>query len=184
MEDMALEKLRYPVGKFVKPVTISNQEIDKWIFEIESFPLKLKLAVNDLSEEELQWQYRSGSWTIKQLIHHCADSHMNSFIRFKLSLTEDSPIIKPYLEDKWAQLADSSLADTSLSLKIIEGLHQRWAILLKSLANEELNRAFVHPEHGKHFSLKENIGIYAWHCNHHLGHIKLAIEAKGEIRNK
>ena len=174
----SFEELRYPIGTFVKPKIISKDLIQNWILDIESFPKNLNNLANDLKKEELNYKYRPKGWTIKQVIHHCADSHMNSFIRFKLSLTEDTPVIKPYFEDKWANFSDTVKAPTNSSLKIIEGLHLRWVTLLKSLTNNELNRTFIHPEHNKKISLKENIGIYAWHCNHHLAHIRQALKMK------
>ena len=171
-------KLKYPIGKFNRPDRIDSKQIEMWIREIELFPDRLKLITEKLTEEELKLSYRPGGWTIQQLVHHCADSHMNSFIRFKLSLTEENPTIKPYFEDRWAEMPDYSLVDTKESLKIIEGLHVRWVILLKSLDFSDLKREFIHPEYGKRFTVGENIGIYAWHSNHHLAHIKLALQSK------
>jgi DinB family protein len=175
-----IEKLKFPLGKFKKPETIQENEIFEWVCQVELFPTRLTKLVSGLTIEELDWQYRPDGWTIKQLIHHCADSHMNSFIRFKLTLTEDQPIIKPYFEEKWAELPDSLEVDISASLKIIEGLHLRWVILLKSLASTEWARELIHPEHGVKFSIGENIALYAWHSNHHLAHIKQAILFNGQ----
>ncbi|MEH6407379.1 MAG: putative metal-dependent hydrolase [Leeuwenhoekiella sp.] len=177
------EKLRYPIGKFLRPEKYNQKQIEKWIFELESFPLQIKLLVNDLSTEKLNWKYRPGGWTINQIIHHCADSHMNSFMRFKLSLTEDKPVIKPYFEDRWAELPDSLDSDPAQSIKILEGLHARWGLLLKSLNPADLSKEFIHPEHNKTVTLSENIGIYAWHCNHHLAHIKQAILNEGKFES-
>lgn len=171
-------KLKYPIGKFKRPDVINNEVIENWIYEIELFPSRIWDLVNGLGERELKWRYRPGGWTIQQLVHHCADSHMNSFIRFKLSMTEDAPSIKPYYEDKWAEMPDYDLVPIGESIKIIEGLHSRWIVLLKSLSSEDLKKEFIHPEHGRRFTLAENIGIYAWHSNHHLAHIKLALKNK------
>ncbi len=113
---------------------------------------------------------------IRQVIHHCADSHMNSFIRFKLSLTEESPTIKPYFEDRWAEMPDYLEVSILNSIQILEGLHLKWTVLLKSLSQSDLEKEFVHPEHGKRFSVAENIGVYAWHSNHHLEHVKSALK--------
>jgi DinB family protein len=179
-----IEELKFPLGKFEKPKTIQDNKILEWIGQIELFPTRLADLVNGLSIEELDWQYRPDGWTIKHLVHHCADSHMNSFVRFKLTLTEDQPIIKPYFEDKWAELPDSLEVDVSASLKIIEGLHLRWAILMKSLTPIEWTRELIHPEHGTRFSIGENIALYAWHSNHHLAHIKQAILFNGPTRGK
>ena len=137
----------------------------------------MEVLVKDLSPLELDYIYRPGGWTIKQVVHHCADSHMNSLIRFKLALTEDLPTIKPYFEERWAELADyhNPISD---SLIILQGVHNRWVTLLKSLDQEQLKRDFIHPEHQKRFTLKETMALYAWHCQHHLAHIEQALEFK------
>ena len=168
---MSLEKLKYPIGKFEKPSIITKEIITNWISAIEIFPSKLKKEVLKLSDLQQDTPYRENGWTIRQVIHHCADSHINSFIRFKLAITEDQPTIKPYFEDKWAELIDSKNMPIAPSLKILEGIHQRWTILLNNLTEEQLSKAFIHPESQKHIRLDENIGIYAWHGNHHLAHI-------------
>jgi hypothetical protein len=174
-----LEKLRFPIGEFQKPDTISQNDLETWIIAIENFPRKIKTLTKSLSVEQLNWIYRPNGWTIKQVVHHCADSHMNSFIRFKLALTEDIPTIKPYEEDRWAELTDGN-SDTILpSIQIIEGLHTRWVILLKSFGEKELKRQFTHPTNNKTSCLDEIIGVYAWHCDHHLAHIEQAILYKG-----
>lgn len=172
---------KYPIGKFMVPENFTDDLIKNWITDIESFPLKVSDAVSNLSDMELNWKYRPGGWSIKQVVHHCADSHMNSFSRFKLALTEDTPKIKPYFEDMWALLADTIESEIIDSLKIIEGLHSRWVNLLRSLNVNQLKREFIHPEYGKKISLAENIALYAWHCNHHLAHINQAIENEGEL---
>ncbi len=166
-----MENLKYPIGKFKKPEIADNQFLNQCIQEIELFSGKLTIEVKHLTDEQLDTSYRPDGWTIRQVVHHCADSHMNSLIRFKLALTEDNPIIKPYFEERWAELTDTKLMLIEPSLKIIEGLHQRWVVLLRSLTKEDWEKTFVHPEHGKQIKLVENIGIYAWHCNHHLAHI-------------
>jgi hypothetical protein len=168
---MADEQLRYPIGQFIKPNQITKDIISIWIHDIASFPERLRIEVDGLSDEQLDTPYRPEGWTIRQVIHHCADSHMNSFIRFKLALTEDHPTIKPYFEDRWADLPDSKQITVDASLKILEGLHERWVVLLNSLTEIDLSRTFYHPENRQAIRLDENIGIYAWHCNHHLAHI-------------
>ncbi len=165
------EQLRYPIGQFIKPDQITKDIISIWIHDIASFPERLRIEVDGLSDEQLDTPYRPEGWTIRQVIHHCADSHMNSFIRFKLALTEDHPTIKPYFEDRWADLPDSKQITVDASLKILEGLHERWVVLLNSLTEIDLSRTFYHPENRQAIRLDENIGIYAWHCNHHLAHI-------------
>jgi hypothetical protein len=169
-----IEELKYPIGKFQTSETIDCNQIEEWIRTIERFPEKLSHEVLNLTQAELEKQYRPNGWTIRQVVNHCADSHMNSLIRFKLALTEDVPTIKPYFEDLWAELRDSNVFPVGSSLKILEGLHERWTYLLRSLSDEDLERQFKHPESGELISLKINIGIYAWHCEHHLAHVRNA----------
>ncbi|RXP45567.1 putative metal-dependent hydrolase [Lutibacter sp. HS1-25] len=165
-----LEKLKYPIGKPLIPLKISEIQINEWISIIEEFPSKLEKLVIHLSNEQLDTVYRENGWTIRQVIHHCADSHLNSYIRFKLALTEDTPIIKAYYEERWAELFDSS-APIAASINLINALHVKWTYLLKGLNNSDLKKSFIHPETKKTISLAENICIYAWHCNHHYAHI-------------
>lgn len=166
-----IEKLKYPIGKFEKPIIITKDDLSKWISDISTFPKRINNEVIYLNEKQLDTQYRTDGWTIRQVIHHCADSHMNSLTRFKLTLTEDKPIVKPYFEDRWAELTDSKNMPIEPSLKMIEGIHNRWTILLNNLTESDYSKSFIHPEHGKEFRLDENIGVYAWHCNHHIAHI-------------
>ncbi len=180
MTTPSLDQLRFPIGEFEKPNTITPNHIDEWINTIENFPKRIKAITSGLSEEELNYRYRPDGWTIKQVVHHCADSHINSIIRFKLALTEDSPTIRPYFEDRWANLVDYS-HDIQLSITILEGVHAKLGILLRRLNSEELKREFIHPEHGKRFSLEETIGVYAWHSNHHYAHIEQALKHKGQF---
>lgn len=179
--DFNLEKLKYPIGKFQKPDSISENDLKTWIAIIENFPIKIKNLTEKFSVEELNWVYRPNGWSIKQVVHHCADSHMNSFIRFKLALTEDTPTIKPYEEAEWAELTDGNSDTIFPSIQIIEGVHARWTLLLKSFGEKELKRKFIHPANNKTSCLDEVIGIYAWHCNHHLAHIEQAILHKGKF---
>lgn len=170
------EDLRYPIGKFEKPDKTEAKDIEQWIEEIEAFPERLSRAVTGLTNRQLDTPYREGGWTVRQVVHHCADSHMNSFVRFKLSLTEDKPTIKPYFENRWAELPDGKTTPIEPSLAIIKGLHQRWGALLRSLNSEQLSSSFIHPEHGREIGLAENIALYAWHSNHHLAHIRSLVK--------
>lgn len=176
-------KLKYPIGEFETPKPIAKSQITEWIHEIAYFPNRIKELVNNLDDDILEWRYRPNGWSIKQLVHHCADSHMNAYIRFKLALTEVNPTIKPYFEDRWAELTDTIVADISVSIQILEGLHHRWVILLESMSELDLTSTFIHPEHGQQFTLAETIGMYAWHANHHLAHINQAIESRGKYNN-
>ncbi|BDD11277.1 putative metal-dependent hydrolase [Fulvitalea axinellae] len=175
-----MEHLRFPIGHFHAPEMIIPSDIEQWIEDIEKFPMLLTEELIGLSQEQLEWSYRPDGWSIRQLTHHCADSHMNSFIRFKLALTEDKPVIKPYEEALWAKLPDNE-SDVTESLFILKGLHARWVQLLKNLSYKDLDREFVHPENGQTVSVAENIGIYAWHGKHHLEHIRLAKGFKGDM---
>lgn len=179
--NLDIEKLKFPIGKCPKIDDVSPNDLETWIDTIENFPSKIKTMTSTLSIEELNWIYRPKGWCIKQVVHHCADSHMNSLIRFKLALTEDVPTIKPYEEQLWAELSDGNSNDISSSIQIIEGVHARWVLLLKSLGAKELKRQFFHPENLKISSLEETIGVYAWHCNHHLAHIEQALLHKGQF---
>lgn len=167
-----MKQLKYPIGKPNIPNEISSELLAEWITVIENFPEGLKKLVSNLSEEQLDTSYRKNGWTIRQVIHHCADSHHNSYTRFKWTLTEDKPVIKAYFEDRWAELFDSKNAPIQLSLDAIKALHAKWSYLLKGLNEDELNKSFIHPDGNEEVSLKENIGIYAWHCNHHYAHIE------------
>ena len=167
-----MEHLKYPIGKTNIPEIISSDDISKWIKTLEDFPNRLDKLVKNLSEEQLDTPYRNNGWTIRQVVHHCADSHHNSYTRFKWALTEDKPVIKAYYEDRWAKLFDSKSAPIDLSLNSLKALHTKWVYLLKDLSEEQLNKSFIHPDGNEEVGLKENIGIYAWHCNHHYAHIK------------
>ncbi len=169
------ELLKYPIGRFIKPEIISENKLHLWIYELETFPERIKNLTKNVPVENLKWKYRENSWSIKQLVHHCADSHMNSFIRFKLALTEENPTIKPYEEQLWAELEDGLDDNIISSLLIIESVHKRWVLLLKSLTPQQFNRTFYHPGSKQKVSLSEATGLYAWHGNHHLAHIEQAI---------
>lgn len=176
MTSNELYKLRFPIGEFQMIENVDYNQINAWIQSISDFPSTLKELTQNLSSEQKNQTYRPGGWNIKQVVHHCADSHMNSVIRFKLTLTEDLPTIRPYHEERWAELIDGKEDDLTDSLRLLSALHSKWTRLLKGLTEEDLDRNYVHPEHGQEFSLLEAIGLYAWHCNHHLGHVQLALK--------
>lgn len=181
---MDIEKLRFPIGKYVPNKNPDQETIRKWIQEIGAFPSSIIELTKDLSIEQLNWKYRPNGWKVKQVVHHCADSHMNAFIRFKLALTEKKPIIKPYFEADWAELIDSLDDDIENSINILLSLHKKWATLINSLSEEQLLLTYTHPEHGETFNLNETIGNYAWHSNHHLEHVRLGIKFEGKFNNK
>jgi hypothetical protein len=176
-----LEKLKYPIGIFQKPAIISDELIYDWKNTIQNFPFELEKTIEKLGFEELNWTYRPNGWSIKQVIHHCADSHMNAFVRFKLALTEEHPAIKPYEEAKWANLPDGNSNDIASSILILKGVHQRWNIILNNLNENDFERSYFHPATQKNYSLKEVLGMYAWHCNHHLAHINQALKFENQF---
>jgi hypothetical protein len=173
------DKLRYPIGKFITPEVYTTDYLSERIQEIADFPALLKKEVSQLSDEQLDTPYRDGGWTIRQVTHHCADSHMNCFIRLKWALTEDTPTIKFYYEDLWGEMVDNTKMPIEPTLALLEGLHFRLAYLMNSLSESDLNKSFIHPEHNATFQIKEIIGTYAWHGLHHLAHITELKNSKG-----
>lgn len=167
-----MEKLKYPIGRFIEPTKYTQKDRQQFIQVLKDVPIKFKAEINSLSETQVNTPYREGGWTPKQVIHHVADSHMNSFTRFKLALTEDNPTIKPYDENAWIKLSDSNF-DVESSLKIIEGIHARFVVLLNSLNEEQFQRTCYHPESKISMSVDYLLALYAWHSNHHLGHIRI-----------
>ena len=178
MNDMTLDASKYPIGRANIPKNITESNMADWIRILESFPNKLTDLTQNLSEEQLDTPYRKGGWTILQVVHHLVDSHTNSYIRFKWALTEKQPVIKAYYEDRWAELQDYK-APVSLSLDALKSLHAKWVYLLRNLSPEELQRTFIHPETNQKISLQKNIGIYAWHSEHHYAHIEKLLLRKG-----
>jgi DinB superfamily len=172
-----MEDLKYPIGKFSfqAPTTGQHQE---WIAEIATAPSKYRAAVAGLNERQLDTPYREGGWTVRQLIHHVPDSHMNAYIRFKLALTEEEPTIKPYDEGAWARLSDTRGTPVEVSLATLENLHTRWVTLLKGMTEEEYQRKLRHPERGL-VTLENNLALYAWHSKHHAAHITSLREREG-----
>lgn len=169
---------RYPIGKFTRDVETTPELRRSYIETIRALPANLRAAVDGLSEEQLDTPYREGGWTLRQTVHHVADSHINSLCRFKLALTEDeAPTIRPYYEDRWAELADSR-TPIEASLKIVDGVHSRWTSLLESMTDGDFTREFVHPETGT-WTLQQVLAMYAWHSQHHTAHITSTRERNG-----
>jgi uncharacterized damage-inducible protein DinB len=162
--------VRYPVGKFSLKPTISDSERSALIQEIAETPAKLREAVRNLSQERLDTPYRPGGWTVLQVVHHVADSHLNSYIRFKLAVTEDQPVIKPYKEHLWAELVDAKSSPIEPSLTLLESLHYRWVIFLRSLGASDFAKTVDHPENGI-MNIDRLLQLYAWHGRHHVAHI-------------
>ena len=161
---------RYPVGRYKAPPEVSSEQRDAWIGEIAAAPAALRAAVSGLGEAQLDTPYREGGWTVRQVVHHVPDSHMNAFVRFKLALTEDNPTIKPYDEAAWARVADTARTPVDVSLTLLDALHTRWVVLLESLADTDFARRLVHPDRGP-ITLDWLLQLYAWHGRHHTAHI-------------
>jgi hypothetical protein len=176
MDDQDLERMRFPIGPQPRAACYDAQQVARGIADLEAFPALLRGRAETLSQADLERIYRPGGWTVRQVIHHLADSHLNSYTRFKLALTEDRPVIKPYFEERWAELPDGKGAPIGLSLDILAGVHARLVTLLHTLDETAFNRAFHHPESRRDVYLFENVGIYAWHGRHHLAHIELALQ--------
>ena len=170
--------LRYPIGKFKYEESPTKDQKQKYLDDIERAPANLRAAVKDLSDQQLDTPYRAEGWTVRQVVHHVPDSHLNAYVRFKLALTEDEPTIKPYAEDRWAELADTQTTPVEVSLAMLDSLHDRWVRLLRSLTPEQWKREFRHPELGA-MPLEKNLALYAWHGRHHVAHITGLRERNG-----
>ena len=169
--------LRYPIGKFTYGTYVEEQK-PQYLNEIEQTPVWLRAAVKGLSDAQLDTPYRPGGWTVRQVVHHVPDSHLNCYLRFKLALTEDEPTIKSYAEDRWAELDDSRATPIEVSLTLLESLHDRWVRLMRSLSPQDWKRTFLHPERGV-MSLDKTVAMYAWHGRHHVAHITSLRERRG-----
>lgn len=174
-----IEKLKYPIGKFDCPLDASQQKVSDWISIIEHLPNRLRNLVDNFDQKQLDTPYRPEGWTVRQVIHHIPDSHINAYIRFKWALTEENPLIKAYHEGLWAELPDSR-GPVEPSLNMLESLHEKWVYLLKGMTPEKLNRTYMHPVSGENI-LKNVIGMYAWHGNHHFTHIQNLAKREGWI---
>jgi hypothetical protein len=161
---------RFPIGKFHYDGPPSEEQKQAFLADIARTPANLRAAVKGLTETQLDTPYREGGWTVRQVVHHVPDSHLNSYARFKLALTEDEPTVKTYAEDRWAELADSKATPIEVSLTMLDSLHDRWVRLLRSLKPEDWKRTFRHPELGP-MALEKNLALYAWHGKHHVAHV-------------
>lgn len=161
----------YPIGKFKRPENITAEDRARWIDEIAALPGRMREAVYELADHQLDVPYRPGGWTARQVVHHVADSHMNCYIRFKLALTEDNPVIKPYDQDRWAEIEEARAGAVGPSLALIEALHDRWSRTLRGMRESDFLRTFRHPEQGT-VRLDAALALYAWHGRHHLAHVR------------
>jgi len=176
--DHSISDLRYPVGEFHPPASIDRARLDAWIADIEALPGNLRSAVEGLSDPQLDTPYRPGGWTIRQIVHHVADGHLNAYTRFRLALTEQTPTVKPFEPDAWAELADAKWGPIEPSLALLDGLHRRWVALLRSLSDEDFKRAYRRPS-GEVPVLDAILGYFAWHCRHHVAQILSLRERRG-----
>ena len=174
--EINIEKLKYPIGKFDVPTDISEAYFKTALDSILTFPNKLQSAIANISREKFELQYRPNSWNVMQIIHHCADSHMNALQRIKLALTENNPTIKPYLENEFVLLNDYTFESLNDAVQILKGVHNKLFLILNNLEEQDLSKIFFHPEHNKNFSIEETALSYAWHSNHHLAQIKQALK--------
>jgi len=161
---------RFPIGKLEIPTTVTPALRQSAIARIAATPANFRSAVKGLTDAQLDTPYREGGWTVRQVVHHLPDSHLNAYVRLKLALTESSPTIKPYAEDKWAELADSSSTPIEVSLTLLESLHTRWDVLWRSLKPQDFSRKLIHPDHGER-TIDWLVFVYAWHGQHHTAHI-------------
>ena len=169
---------RYPIGKFSFDGTLTPEQKKQYLNDIEQTPARMREAVRGLSDQQLNTPYREGGWTVRQLAHHIPDSHMNAYIRFKLALTEDEPTIRPYMEDRWAELPESKQAPIDVSLTLLDSLHQRWTMVLRNIPDADWKRTLRHPEMGL-LSLEKTLALYAWHGKHHVAHVTTLREKMG-----
>ncbi len=169
-----VEELKYPIGKF--GYAPGPDELSSATERISSLPDRLRSAVSGLTDSQLDTAYRDGGWTLRQVIHHVTDSHINAYVRFKLAITEDNPTIRPYDEVKWAECEEAKHGDIQLSLNLLDALHRRWVVFLNSLTKDDLDRTYYHPGNKKQSKLLEIVSMYAWHGDHHLAHITSTME--------
>lgn len=165
--------LRFPIGRFQRPATPLDADARaSLIADIEQLPQQIRAAVDALGPGRLDTPYRPGGWTARQVVHHVPDSHLNAYVRFKLTLTEPTPTIRPYDETAWAELPEARTADPELSLALLDALHRRWALMLRSMTDVEFARHYVHPELGSTYTLDVALALYSWHGRHHTAHIR------------
>lgn len=172
------EDPRYPIGKY-DPQPFSEDQRKEWLIDIQLLPQQIESAILNLDENQLETPYREEGWTVKELVHHVADSHMNAYTRFKLGLTEDKPLVKAYDEKAWARMADTKSIPVNVSITLLHALHLRWHVILQNISQDEWNRVVIHSEHKKEMTLWYLLGMYAWHSRHHVAHINRLREIRG-----
>lgn len=175
---MMNEDPRYPIGKY-DPQPFSEDQRKEWLIDIQLLPQQIESAILNLDENQLETPYREEGWTVKELVHHVADSHMNAYTRFKLGLTEDKPLVKAYDEKAWARMADTKSIPVNVSITLLHALHLRWHVILQNISRDEWDRVVIHSEHKKEMTLWYLLGMYAWHSRHHVAHINRLREIRG-----
>lgn len=174
------QDVRYPIGEYI-PKSFSSEQKDSWLGDIKFLPQAIEYAIINLDEVQLQTPYREGGWTVNQVVHHVADSHINAYCRFKLGYTEERPTIRTYEEKAWATTTDVQNLPINISITLLHALHQRWYEFLKNFSDEDYQRTIYHPEHKKEFTLWHLLGMYAWHSRHHVAHITALREKRTGI---
>ncbi len=169
-----MEHLKFPVGKFSFPQDFNFSDLQDWINVLKNFPDQLENLINMITQDQLLSTYRPGGWTAKQVIHHISDSHTHALMRFKWSLTEEKPVIKPYLEDKFAGLSDYELP-VNTALTMIKAVHLKWSSIIENMAEADWHKGYFHPQSNRFFTLYDAMALYAWHCRHHFAHIKICM---------
>lgn len=173
------EALTYPIGRFAPQEKYTAAELEQFIGRIETLPARIEAVIKNFTEKSFDTPYRDGGWSARQVLHHLADSHMNAYIRFKWALTEETPVIKAYDQDRWAKTPEVGL-DPIISLNLLKALHVKWVALLKQLSPTDLQKGYIHPETNKHATLATVLAMYAWHGDHHLGHLKIVSDKQIE----
>ncbi len=176
-----MEHLKYPIGKFSAPSSLTTEQRSELISRIESLPLRLRTISRELTEAGLESSYRPEGWTARQIFHHLADSHVNFYTRLKLALTEDTPTVKPYDENTWAEIPEARSLPVEPSVRMIEGIHERITATLRGMNEDDFARTYFHPQHGKTFDINYLIAMYAWHGDHHLGHIQIVVNSQSAV---
>jgi hypothetical protein len=173
----AEDQLRYPVGKFTPQESYTPEDLSFFIKKIEEFPAKVEALAQTFTAAQLETPYREGGWTARQVLHHLPDSHMNAYTRIKWTITEQTPLIKAYYEKLWAETPETKL-DPIISINFLKALHIKWVALMRLLSKEDLSKEFIHPETNKHVRVDRMIALYAWHCDHHFGHLKIIADKR------
>ena len=171
---------KYPIGKF-EPKPFSDEQKKQWLSDLQLLPEAIEKAITNLDESQINTPYREGGWSVKQVVHHVADSHMNALIRFKLTITEEHPTIKPYMEAKWAELSDVKDVDPGVSINLLQGIHLKLVSILRNASKSDFDRVYFHPESQKEFKLSTATALYSWHGKHHLGHLRIINSQKTTI---